>query len=169
VSQDVGNDHTPVINGLVVTETAKGTDVRPLERKPTVAVDNLLSMVAFGSRDPDTLTTLASRVSRLDRQIDVRDRQTTRVHKDHDTRLSLFVNEEHALANPIRRGLYTGFGVQILRPTLFEVLVCVGKLAGCERFTSAGFHYDANSAAFDAHSVSFDDHSASFFAEPPGT
>jgi type I restriction enzyme, R subunit len=78
VSQDVGNDHTPFINGLVVTETAKGTDVRPLERKPTVAVDNLLSMVAFGSRDPDTLTTLASRVSRLDRQIDERDQQSIR-------------------------------------------------------------------------------------------
>jgi hypothetical protein len=67
-----------VPNLLVVTETAKGTDVCPLERKPTVAVDNLLSMVAFGSRDPDTLTTLASRVSRLDRQKDERDQQTIR-------------------------------------------------------------------------------------------
>ena len=66
------------MDAIGVTETAKGTDVRPLERKPTVAFDNLLSMVAFGSRDPDTLTTLASRISRLDRQIDESDRQTIR-------------------------------------------------------------------------------------------
>jgi hypothetical protein len=32
----------------------------------------------FGSRDPDTLTTLASRLSRLNRQIDERDQQTIR-------------------------------------------------------------------------------------------
>ncbi len=70
--------HFVLIDAIGVTETAKGTDVRPLERRPTVAFDNLLGMVAFGSRDPDTLTTLASRLSRLDRQIDERDRQTIR-------------------------------------------------------------------------------------------
>src|SRR5215216_511722 len=70
--------HFILIDAIGVTETAKGTDVRPLERKPTVAFDNLLSMVQFGSRDPDTLTTLASRISRLDRQIGERDRQTIR-------------------------------------------------------------------------------------------
>jgi type I restriction enzyme R subunit len=43
-----------------------------------VAFDNLLSMVSFGSRDPDTLTTLASRISRLDRQIGESDRQAIR-------------------------------------------------------------------------------------------
>jgi type I restriction enzyme, R subunit len=70
--------HFVLIDAIGVTETAKGTDVRPLERRPTVAFDNLLSMVAYGSRDPDTLTSLASRLSRLDRQIDERDRQTIR-------------------------------------------------------------------------------------------
>jgi type I restriction enzyme R subunit len=70
--------HFVLIDAIGVTETAKGTDVRPLERRPTVAFDNLLGLVAFGSRDPDTLTTLASRLSRLDRQIDKKDRQTIR-------------------------------------------------------------------------------------------
>ena len=69
--------HFVLIDAIGVTETAKGTDVRPLERRPTVAFDNLLTMVTF-SRDPDTLTTLASRLSRLDRQISERDRQTIR-------------------------------------------------------------------------------------------
>ena len=70
--------HFVLIDAIGVTETAKGTDVRPLERRPTVAFDNLLSMVAFGTRDPDTLTTLASRLSSLDRQLDESDRQTIR-------------------------------------------------------------------------------------------
>lgn len=35
-------------------------------------------MISFGSRDADTRTTLASRLSRLDREIDERDRQTIR-------------------------------------------------------------------------------------------
>jgi type I restriction enzyme, R subunit len=74
--------HFVLIDAIGVPETAKGTDVRPLERKPTVAFDNLLSMVAFGSRDPDTLTTLASRLSRLDRQIGERDRQAIRDASD---------------------------------------------------------------------------------------
>src|SRR5215204_1841155 len=69
--------HFVLIDAIGVTETAKGTDVRPLERKPTVAFNNLLTMVTF-SRDPDTLTTLASRLSRLDRQIDEGDRQAIR-------------------------------------------------------------------------------------------
>ena len=70
--------HFVLLDAIGVTETAKGTDVRPLERKPTVAFDNLLLMISFGSRDADTLTTLASRLSRLDREIDERDRQTIR-------------------------------------------------------------------------------------------
>src|SRR5215212_5452463 len=41
-------------------------------------------------------------------------------------------------------------------PTLFEVLVGFGKLAGGERFTSARFHYDSHSAS-------------SFFDEPTGS
>src|SRR5215218_1888810 len=70
--------HFVLIDAIGVTETAKGTDVRPLERRPTVAFDNLLSVVADGTQNPDTLTTLASRLSRLDRQINERDRQTIR-------------------------------------------------------------------------------------------
>ena len=41
--------HFVLLDAIGVTETAKGTDVRPLERKPTVAFDNLLSMISFGS------------------------------------------------------------------------------------------------------------------------
>ena len=63
--------------------------------------------------------------------------------KDDYARLRFFVNEEHALAKPVRCGSEAGLGAHILRPTLFELLVCVGKLAGRECLTSAGCHYDA--------------------------
>src|SRR5215207_9266741 len=74
------------------------------------------------------------------------------VNKDHQVRLSLLVNEKHTLAKAVRCGLDIGLGVQVLRPTLFEVLICVGKLTGGERFTIAGCHYDAHSGSF------FDNH-----------
>jgi type I restriction enzyme R subunit len=70
---------SPILRiAVTVDMISTGTDVRPLERRPTVAFDNLLLRVAFGSCNPDTLTTLASRLSRLDRQIDERDRQAIR-------------------------------------------------------------------------------------------
>ena len=76
----------------------------------------------------------------------------TWVNKDHNVRLRLLVNEKHALAKLVRCSPEAGLGAQILRSTLFELLVCVGKLAGSERFTSTGIHYDAHSSSF------FDNH-----------
>ena len=43
-------------------------DTRPLERQPSVPFEKLLQAVAFGSRDPDVLSSLASRLARLERQ-----------------------------------------------------------------------------------------------------
>src|SRR5215216_3178087 len=69
------------------------------------------------------------------------------VNKDHHVRLRLLVNDEHALAKLVRCSPYAALGVQILRSTLFELLVCRGKLAGRECFTSAGCHDDAHSGS----------------------
>jgi type I restriction enzyme R subunit len=51
------------------------TDSRPLEKQPTVKFDKLLLGVALGKRDEDTLTTLAGRLARLDRELDSAQRQ----------------------------------------------------------------------------------------------
>ena len=51
------------------------TDTKPLERKPSVAFEKLLQSVAFGSTDPDILSSLASRLARLERQLGPADRQ----------------------------------------------------------------------------------------------
>src|SRR5215211_1952269 len=68
----------------------------------------------------------------------------TSVNKYNQVRLRLLINEEHALAKAVRRGLDTGLGVPILRPTLYEDLVCTGKLARGERFASTGCDDDAH-------------------------
>ncbi len=51
------------------------TDTEPLERKPSVSFEKLLEQVAFGNREPDLLSSLASRLARLDRQLSATDRQ----------------------------------------------------------------------------------------------
>src|SRR5215203_4743223 len=68
------------------------------------------------------------------------------VNKDDYARLRFLVSEEHAGAKPVRCGPEAALGVHILWPTLFEVLVCGGNLAGRERFTSTGMHYDVHSS-----------------------
>jgi type I restriction enzyme R subunit len=61
--------HFVIVDAVGVCESDK-TDSRPLEKKPTVAFDKLLLGVALGKRDEDTLTTLAGRLARLDRELD---------------------------------------------------------------------------------------------------
>lgn len=51
------------------------SDTTPLERKPQVSFDKILQAVAFGSTDPDLLSSLAGRLARLDRQIGAPERK----------------------------------------------------------------------------------------------
>ncbi len=60
--------HFVIVDAVGVCESDK-TDSRPLERQPTIAFNKLLLGVALGKRDEDTLTTLAGRLARLDREI----------------------------------------------------------------------------------------------------
>lgn len=64
--------HFVIVDAVGVCETDK-TDSQPLERNPTVPFDKLLERVALGVRDEDTLTSLAGRLARLDRQLEPRD------------------------------------------------------------------------------------------------
>lgn len=66
--------HFVIVDAVGVTETLK-TDSRPLERKRNVPFDKLMLNVALGNRDEDTLTSLAGRLARLDREIGPKDRQ----------------------------------------------------------------------------------------------
>ena len=72
---------------------------------------------------------------------------STRVHKYHQASLRFLVDDEHALAKAVRSDTEAGLGVQMLRPKLFELLVCGDKLAGVNGFASAGIYYDAHNSS----------------------
>lgn len=55
-----------VVDAVGVTEREEYNDAPSLERKPTVATEKLLKVVAMGSTDPDIVSTLAGRLARLD-------------------------------------------------------------------------------------------------------
>ena len=67
--------HFVIVDAVGVCENDK-TDSRPLERKQSVPFDKLLESVALDNRETDTLTSLASRLVRLNREIgdDARER-----------------------------------------------------------------------------------------------
>ncbi len=57
-------DHFVIVDAVGVTKSKK-SDTRPLERKPTVSLKELMMNVTLGARDEDTLTSLANRIIRL--------------------------------------------------------------------------------------------------------
>lgn len=61
-------DHFVIVDAVGVTKSKK-SETRTLERKPSVSLKELMMNVALGARDEDTLTTLASRVIRLNAQM----------------------------------------------------------------------------------------------------
>jgi type I restriction enzyme R subunit len=67
--------HFIIVDAVGVCESDK-TESRPLDRQPTRPLKSLLERVLFpGGRDEDTLTTLAARLARLDREIDTSQRR----------------------------------------------------------------------------------------------
>jgi type I restriction enzyme R subunit len=58
-----------VIVDAVGAIKSKKTDSRPLERKPSVPLKDLLNAVAIGAQDEDLFLTLANRLLRLDKQL----------------------------------------------------------------------------------------------------
>jgi len=67
-SATTNKTHFVIVDAIGVCKSIK-TDSRPLERKKSVPLKDLLMGVALGQRDEDTLTSLANRLSRIDRQI----------------------------------------------------------------------------------------------------
>jgi type I restriction enzyme, R subunit len=68
VTQDAfAKTHFIVIDCVGITNTVL-QDTLPIERKPKVALDKLLHLIAAGSTDPDVLSSVAGRLARLDRE-----------------------------------------------------------------------------------------------------
>lgn len=67
-----------LIDAVGVEKSCK-TESRPLEKKPGVPLKDLLQGVAMGSRDDDTVLSLANRLVRLNKQLD--DKAKARIEK----------------------------------------------------------------------------------------
>ena len=68
-----------VLIDAVGVEKSLKTESRPLEKKPGVALKDLLQAVALGHRDDDTVLSLANRLVRLAKQLD--DKAQARIEK----------------------------------------------------------------------------------------
>jgi len=73
-SAQLNKSHYVIVDAVGVTESVK-TDSRPLERKKSVPLNKLLSAITFGARDEDLFLSLANRLSRLEKQIDSKQRE----------------------------------------------------------------------------------------------
>ena len=67
-------DHFVIIDATGVTRSKK-TDSRPLDVKPSVSTKTLMTLVATGTKDKETLTALASRIARLNSQMTATEKQ----------------------------------------------------------------------------------------------
>ncbi len=67
-------DHFVIVDAIGVTKSLK-TDSRPLEKKPTISLKELLQAIAIGARDEELFTTIAGRLARLDKQITPKERK----------------------------------------------------------------------------------------------
>ena len=66
--------HFVIVDAVGATKSKK-TDSRPLERKPTVPLKDLLGAVAAGVTDEDTFTSLANRLIRLEKKLTDEERE----------------------------------------------------------------------------------------------
>lgn len=67
-------DHFVIVDAIGVTKSLK-TDSRPLEKKPGVPLKELLQAIAVGAREEELFTSLANRLTRLDKQISEKEKK----------------------------------------------------------------------------------------------
>ena len=67
-------DHFVIVDAVGVTKSLK-SDSRPLEKKPGVPLKDLLGAIAVGNRDEDLFSSLANRLSRLEKQVTKQEKQ----------------------------------------------------------------------------------------------
>ena len=60
--------HFVVVDAIGVSKSCK-TDARPLEKKPTVSMKDLLQQVLMGSQDEEVFSSLASRLARVEKEL----------------------------------------------------------------------------------------------------
>lgn len=93
--------HYVIVDAVGVTQSLK-TDTRPLERKPSVPLKDLLYGVMMGARDDDTISSLANRLTRLSRQLN-QDEHRQLTEKSGGKHLDQIVRDLLSALNPDRQ------------------------------------------------------------------
>lgn len=91
-------DHFVIVDAVGVTKSIK-SDSRPLEKKPGVPLKDLLAAIAVGNRDEDLFSSLANRLSRLEKQVTDQEKQQFS-EKAQGKSLKQVVNELLQAYNP---------------------------------------------------------------------
>jgi type I restriction enzyme, R subunit len=68
-------DQFIVVDAIGIMDTPLAETVQPLDRKPTISLQNLLKMVSFGNKDPQVASSIAGRLARLDKHLTKDDRE----------------------------------------------------------------------------------------------
>jgi type I restriction enzyme R subunit len=102
VTPDVAaKTHYVVVDAVGVCESIK-IESKPLERKRGVSFEKLVQSIAFGVRDEDSLTSFASRLSRLDRELVESDRKVIQTAAEGKS-LRRMINALFDAADPDRQ------------------------------------------------------------------
>jgi len=126
--------HFIIVDAVGVCESDK-TDLRPLERKPGIAFDKLLVSIALGNRDTDSITSLAGRLTKLDREIEDKDRME--IEKEADGKsLKTIINKLLDATDPDKAIEKAKEIFQIEDPTEEQINAAKKKLIdeACEPF-----------------------------------
>ena len=66
--------HFIIVDAVGVCEQDK-TDSRPMEKKPSISLEKLLQAVALGNTEPDVISSIAGRLSRIEKRLSLEERE----------------------------------------------------------------------------------------------
>ena len=172
----VTKDRFVIVDAVGVTDHPQ-IESRPLERQPHVPLDKLLETVALGSTDPDLVSSLASRLARLDRRMSQPESEAVR-DAAHGVELAVIIHglvdaldpDHHeeiarqetglpdpppeAIASAARRAVADAIRPIRTNPALRQTIVAVQKsheqvvdIVSKDEVTQSGFSQDAKAKA----------------------
>jgi len=97
VTPDASAKDRFVIVDAIGIDPNEMNETKPLERKKNVSLEKLMELVAFGNREADVLSSIASRLARLDRQLAQEDKEEIKKVTGDQTVASIAYNLVQAL------------------------------------------------------------------------
>jgi type I restriction enzyme, R subunit len=97
VTPDASAKDRFVIVDAIGIDPNEMNETKPLERKKNVSLEKLMELVAFGNREADVLSSIASRLARLDRQLAQEDKEEIKKVSGDQTISSIAHNLVQAL------------------------------------------------------------------------